>query len=519
MPLLPSIYEDQVIQTPGHSDTMPLNPFCHQGRLYQEPSIRSLHYYRMSAADMLRYQYHHDEDQLSLSSSSHSSSASSSASNYKSRKPSYRRLLREIRRLRSENASLHHSVNLLRSDLRHEQEGRQIAEACHRKYYEDSINTHTQLELEILDQQDRLVQLQQQLQDTSPFGMSMRARNALDNDDDDTLTPVDMNADLVHHSPPIVCDDEDENDENDEIDTLDDGSCLAAALDPALASAATSTSTNSDAQTAIKAHFTELARSYIRQALVSNLTSARTNLELDDLLLKYDPSPDVVLRTLSTAFLEWVEEAAGKQPLQASFPTIQDTFLHFWKTVLEHHVHSDDDEFVFLQAIELFLQQHPIPALVPEFHRILIMLYKYDIVDDDAVSHWWHSNANSPSTSSASSVHGDEDDEIEKDISLQLRKVTQKFVEWVDANNDSDDDDDDDDLDDIDHDALSEDDDAYDSVDFAEDEPESDAEIDVDNERLHCPLIDRALDTASPTASMQKPDAPKKKKSVTIVDA
>ncbi|ORX58873.1 hypothetical protein DM01DRAFT_1381518 [Hesseltinella vesiculosa] len=460
MPFPPTLYEDIITTASGHTD---LFDSVSPGRLFHgnsaEPSIRTLNYYRMSAVDMLKHQYHGyaEEDHASLSSSASSSSSMSTSG--KSRKPSHRRLMREIRRLRSENASLHHSINLLKSDLRHEQQGRQIAEACHRKYYEDSINTNTQLELEIMDQQDRIYALQHQLQHDTTSSLSA------DLFDDDPITPVQM--DMSHRTADPTSQDEWEEEE--------------AANDQPVLTPSSSITTNANCSLS---RFTELASSYIRQALLSNLTSARTNLELDDLMLKYDPSPDVVLRTLSSTFVEWLEEAAQQKPLQSSFPAIQERFLRFWKTLLEHHVHNDDDEYVFLQSIEQLLLQHPIQPLVHEFHRLLIMLYKYDIVDNDAVLHWWHSS-----------------DPDHDTIAHQLRHVTQKFVEWVDENNtDSDDD--------IDDDAMSED----DSVDFVQDDDAASVDP-TDDDRQHCPLINHALAPTLPSDTK----VAKNKKSVTIL--
>lgn len=439
--------------------------------LFLEPNNRQspleVGFYRMSAVDMLRHQYdlndgmephkhysfedHYSMSSLESSNSSMSSPPSPPSNKPKSKKQSYGRLIREIRRLRSENATLHNSVSILKDDLRHEKESRQIAEQVHRKYFEDSIDQHTQLELEIMDQQDELASLRSQLGNitasttttsnscyTTPL-MFFGADTPEADDYDDGTTTIGHDTSNTPLSPSIYDKVTNDDDDDDDDDKQTEGS-------------SDNTSDEQDKHAADD-QFEDLAVSYLRQALVSNLTSARANLEFDDLMLKYDPSPDRILGTLVDAFLGWLCDT-----IQSTHPTtttttttaeddqavarlitthIQDVFLHFWKAILERYVHSYDDQYQFLHQTECRLQQDATTCqqyIIQNFHRLLVMFYKYDIVDGDAVTSWWHTL---PSNRLLSTDQQD-------CVTDRLRDVTRKFVEWIDEDDDDDNDGDDD---------------------------------------------------------------------------
>jgi hypothetical protein len=201
-----------------------------------------------------------------------------------------------------------------------------------------------------------------------------------------------------------------------------------------------------------------LAVSYLQQALVANLTSARANLEFDDLTLKYDPSPDRILRTLADAFLVWLRDTIHQSTpfddddqatcvAKLITTSVQDVFLQFWKAILERYVHNDEDQYQFLHQFERILHachqdeasSHICHYIVQNFHRLLVMFYKYDIVGGDAVTTWWHA---SPPLVAVLESKAVEEDPLVAD---QLRDVTKKFVEWVDEDDEDEDDDDDDD--------------------------------------------------------------------------
>ncbi|KAI8328907.1 hypothetical protein BC941DRAFT_519066 [Chlamydoabsidia padenii] len=516
-----------------------------------EPSIRQspleISFYKMSAADMIRHHYNNTghelhqttpqlviEDQHSLSSVSYDSTnssvsdatglptmvTSSSSSLCKTKKQSHRRLLREIRRLRSENANLHNSVNILKEDLRHERESRQIAEQCHKKYFDDSINTHTQLELEIMDHQDQIKKLKSQLGTTTVnLNTSITSYKSPlvdeDDDDDDLWNCEDMDCSIERrcyqdtdtNGPFSIYQDLQDSDEYD--DEYDNSECNG-------------THEQDD-------QFENLAVSYLQQALVANLTSARANLEFDDLTLKYDPSPDRVLRTLADAFLVWLRDTIhtitnnddnDKATYVARLIStqVQDVFAHFWKAILERYVHNDEDQYQFLHQFErILLIGHQGETcqvsqyIVQNFHRLLVMFYKYDIVGGDAVITWWHTLPGSLSSSLDPSQEFDNTDNDHDIVADQIRDVTKKFVEWVDDDDDDNDDDNDDDDDDQSLVFGNSDND----IDDDDDDLEYDSDLDINDDHLDGFDTTDLLATTPSGRSSIYPD--KKKKSVTIL--
>lgn len=402
---------------------------------------------RMSASEYVKrlYSGHHHhhmfgtgagEDTSSMSSvDSGDSLRSDSLCSRNQPKRSRHLLLREIRRLRAENSSLRSSVDMLKEDLRIERESRQIADACHQKYLEESAEQQAKLELDIADMQDIIDDLRDRLQyagghPPSPAEpvSSKLARlnfdnvndNADDNDDDEEPALYQSPSEILpfeHHIgyPRSSSREENENSENDDDDDEDDEQTIS-----------------DDEQ------FEQLARSYLRQAMVSKLTSARANLELDDLMLKYDPSPSTLLRTLADAFIVWINDVIAAAPGSLTTSEIikskvQEGFLQFWKAILAQHVQDDQDQYQFLNEAERTLNRHGVKsasALINNFHWLLVMLYRFDIVDGDAISSWWHNSKTGT-----------------EPVAVSLRTVTRKFVEWMDSeeeegNNDGDDDDD-----------------------------------------------------------------------------
>lgn len=360
------------------------------------------------ACHILRLHYYHQtmpqrqDDSSSSSSSSEEgySSASSgtcddssrsgspvrnaSNTNHHGKKSQHHVLLREVRRLRAENAYLRSSVDILKNDLRIERESRRNIEECHQRYLEKT-------ESEIAELLDKIDTLTQQLEDAKASGPCSPAV-AGDEEEEGGSSHEDND-----HS-------EEEEDEEEEDGLTDDE------------------------------RFEQLAASYLRQAIVSNLTSARANLELDDLLLKYDPSPPVILRTLATTFIVWIRDMVTARVDSASAASLMTTgvqtgFLQFWKAILEQHVQDDIDQYQFLSEAERTLDRDnkEMAPIIDNYHRLLVMLYKYDIVDTDAVSNWWHSKSN--------------DGFVSNTVAIRLRDVTRKFVEWMNQDDESEDDD------------------------------------------------------------------------------
>lgn len=604
---------NQLLRTPASTNTAATASLCGMSANKLEPFIRQspleIAFYRMSAMDMIRHQYHPTststplpppvpspstaaaaaavaaiDDQYSMSSSSVDSSTSSVSdatvpslpvpkSSHKKRP--YGLLMREIRRLRSENASLHNSVNILKEDLRHERESRQIAEQVHKKYFDDSIDTHTQLEIEILDQQEKILELESRLENTTTTASSSLKPT--------TTAITDFRSPLVFFGDPF--DDIDNNHNNsseeecplwgcEDVDCSNERRCY----DDTSNDDYFDDDTNTNQQQSIYQHdnndeddeddhngkdtgddqFEGLGVSYLRQALMSNLTSARANLEFDDLMLKYDPSPDRVLRTLADAFLGWLRDIIHTSTPPLASPStnnndnkteeqekatcvarlmttrVQDVFLHFWKAILERYVHNAEDQYQFLLQAERMLQLHhnqgddatnqDFQYIVQNFHRLLVMFYKYDIIDGDAVTTWWHNTPallanNGDATTTMTTTTTTATDRLYQHdvVTDQLRVVTRKFVEWVDDDDDDDDDDDEDD----DGDDYDDDDNIVDDYDGTIIDGCHNNELDLDDlEDEKCFEIDNEdpLAAAPPLIPQSQVCSPpeKKKKSVTI---
>ncbi|CAO3623244.1 unnamed protein product [Cunninghamella blakesleeana] len=558
-----------------------------------ESSIRSVYspldrsIYRMSAVDMIRQHYHPQEmllqvnsldDEYSTSSSfdstnssvsdhpimmttaptletttttsiSHSHHPHSITNNNKSskKKKSYRRLLRELRKLRSENEQLNCSVNLLKEDLRNEKESRLIADQCHKKFFDDAMDKHTQLEYEIMDQKDLIDSLQSRLNDTTLSSSSSLStfHSSNNNNNNNNEEVVDCS---LWNFEDIDC--TFEKHQQVYSSTLDDQKKNHLINDDDDDEEKEDYSPQQQQQQNQQDQFEELAESYLRQALIANLTSARTNLELDDLILKYDPSPERILKTLADTFLGWIcdtihtcsitstttsvllKTSSSSSPSSTFIieknenkndPTttaailavkkllvtqIQSTFKTFWKNVFEKHVHNDLDQYQFLQEIEKKfhhyyhqhqdqISHHELQSIIQNFQILLMMLYKHDILESEAITIWWHNDDNK--NDSGNDLFGN-----------QLRDTTKKFVEWVDEadEEESDDEDDDDDNEEEDDDDIEEDDD-----------DDDDDLVYNENDIIHF-SNDNDDDTITPsiyiTPSPPQQITEKKKKSVTI---
>ncbi|KAG2220629.1 hypothetical protein INT45_014059, partial [Circinella minor] len=421
----------------------------------------------------LRKHHHNNNNSNNNSSSQTSHASSNSSSGNKKRRSSYHLLLREIRRLRAENDGLRQMVDTVKQDLRFERESRQISERCHQKYYTESSDRQIELEVDVMDKEKEIEDLKERITEleyvTSPTTTTATSIHYNNNNHHSTSSrwgcfDFDMEDELF--CQPIIgesatpdpltrlstqnasssSEEEEESDdpyENDD-DEKDDDDDTQGEFSHTLSNKSTDDE-----------KFEQLATSYLHQAIISKLTSARANLELDDLMLKYDPSPAVVLRMLATSFVIWVKNVVSndhdKNAVKALSTGVTEGFLGFWKAILEKHVHDDDDQCQFLNEAERILDKDEDDkkveeddvdmdskqALVDNFHRLLVMLYKYDIVDGEAITRWWHS------------IVGEEENEEQgkknDQIAFRLRGVTKAFTQWLNEDEESDDDDDDDD--------------------------------------------------------------------------
>jgi hypothetical protein len=357
----------------------------------------------------------------SLTGSSTSSSRSTSPSR-RSKKHNQASLLREMRRVRAENEILHGSIAMLQEDLRAERQSRRIADECHQRYVGQVTHERDQLEIEasqylqeIEDLKLQVEELKTAVRDQSGFSYV----GAADKRNIWGCHTIEGDEDMMCHyqagesafPDPLDRVDWSEEEFNTREDDLND-----------------------------EERFENAASSFLQQALLSGLTSARVNLELDDMTIKYDPSPRTILRTVTTTFVTWMGQrlqvTESEQAGKVMVDVIQKVFLDFWKVVLQQYIRTEHDQLEFLFVAEEHMLQGKVPNqeyLAEQYQRLLLILYKYDIVDGDALLAWWRGSA------------GD------TELSHSIRETAQKFITWMEQDeaemddDDSEDDDSDDD--------------------------------------------------------------------------
>lgn len=194
--------------------------------------------------------------------------------------------------------------------------------------------------------------------------------------------------------------------------------------------------------------FTALAGSHIRQALISGLSSAMTNLSLDDLVVKLDPGPDEVTRALVVAFTDWAAERIASEQTTA---VLNEPIKKFWRYVFQNFVRHDDEIQALLEGIEQRVgelereERAGAKELAGKYQNVVVMLCKNDVVYGEAVVEWWQKGMVEPKAVSGA-CHWHRPDRSEP-TETDLRAVMRRFVEWFqrDSSGDEDEDDDDDD--------------------------------------------------------------------------
>lgn len=372
-------------------------------------------------------------------------------------------LLREIRRLRGENAFLNSSVSILKNDLRDTTLSRQNANIIHQRTYKEYEMRHQALENELLIERDEVRRLKEQVEQlqlaacssptisrtpshtNSKEGLTLhdaayfKKRNnnifgcyEFEEDEQDlscqpvahesALPEVNVKMDELKTNDEQMVNDyfkrrfededevdfspEDENEEDEEED-LD--------LEP----------------------FETAASSYIRQALIAKLSSARVRLDFDDLILKHEPSTNAVMAVLAEAFVSWIAtlwaKPANKSMAAQKFLTsqVQPGLQDFWKAILQCYAVDYDSQVQLLDCIEAEVKQvekSSCPALLTHFDRLVLCLFSSEIVEKEVVLSW-HSQP------------------VKDDVSKNIRNstITTRFIDFLEEDDEEDDDDDDDD--------------------------------------------------------------------------
>ncbi|KAF9284612.1 hypothetical protein BGZ68_004550 [Mortierella alpina] len=223
--------------------------------------------------------------------------------------------------------------------------------------------------------------------------------------------------------------------------------------------------------------FDSMAHKFLHQALRAKFTPARTILQLDDLLLKYDAVLDNLVLVLAQEFMKWWEhersEAGG--PAIGGWGTgtvlipetgervsakiaVESKFKSIYVPLLLNYVASHQEQMLLLEKLE---QNAKTSAKLMRNHLAQLMaLYKFDVLEADAILEWWKLLKEPEGIFG----HGD-----------GLRSMSSKFVAWLEDEEDDSDEDEDDDSDD------DEDGDGQDESD-CEDEAYCDDDVDVDGQ-------------------------------------
>ncbi|KAF9187872.1 hypothetical protein BGZ51_000966 [Haplosporangium sp. Z 767] len=198
--------------------------------------------------------------------------------------------------------------------------------------------------------------------------------------------------------------------------------------------------------------FDSMAYKFLHQARQAKFTPARTILQLDDLLLKYDALPADLILVLVKEFVKWWEQ----QRMEAGGPAtggwgigtvlmpgtedkvgakiaVETKFKAIYVPLLLNYVATHQEQMMLLEKLELIAKTND--RLSRNHVAQLMALYKFDVLDADAILEWWKK------LKEPMGVFGHSD---------ELRSMSSKFVAWLeDEEDDSDDDSDDDDDDDL----------------------------------------------------------------------
>lgn len=152
--------------------------------------------------------------------------------------------------------------------------------------------------------------------------------------------------------------------------------------------------------------FDSMAHKFLHQALHAKFTPARTILQLDDLLLKYDAVPEDLVFVLAQEFMKWWEaeriEIGG--PVAGGWGTgsvlmsdsgdrvsakvaVETKFKAIYVPLLLNYVASHKEQMMLLEKLENNARTSD--KLMRNHVNQLMALYKFDVLDADAILEWW----------------------------------------------------------------------------------------------------------------------------------
>ncbi|KAF9146367.1 hypothetical protein BG015_011624 [Linnemannia schmuckeri] len=155
--------------------------------------------------------------------------------------------------------------------------------------------------------------------------------------------------------------------------------------------------------------FDSMVQKSLLQAIHSRLTVAQAQLQIEELVLKYDAPPDKIVEAITRGMLRWWEterlatggSASGgfgtdaivinKETGEQATPkvAIEKRIESFFGPLLLQFVASIDEQKMLLETLGQQAQAEPEGRWLKNHNGILVALYKYDVLDGEAVLEWW----------------------------------------------------------------------------------------------------------------------------------
>ncbi|KAG0355247.1 hypothetical protein BG005_005836, partial [Podila minutissima] len=240
--------------------------------------------------------------------------------------------------------------------------------------------------------------------------------------------------------------------------------------------------------------YESMAQKCLRHAVRSRFTAAQTHLQLDELIIKYNPRPEQTMAAISHELVRWWETeristggpaaiggifgngpVAMKETGEQVMPkvAVETRFQRFFAPLLLHYVASHTEQKTLLDILghEVQTQGQQDAKLLRNHNGQLMALYKFDVVEAEAIVEWWQSLV------LPANVFGPGDN---------LRSLNSRFVAWLE---DEEDDSDDEEDTENDSDYVDDDSDSEEDTDVASSE-----EDEVDEVTFNAQIQQEALD-------------------------
>ncbi|KAF9907765.1 hypothetical protein EC991_010635 [Linnemannia zychae] len=274
--------------------------------------------------------------------------------------------------------------------------------------------------------------------------------------------------------------------------------------------------------------FESMAQKAILQAIHSRLTVAQAQLQIEELVLKYDAPLDKTVEVITQVMLRWweTERVATGGSLSGGFGTdsvvvnketgeraspkvaIEKRIELFFGPLLLQFVASIGEQKMLLETLGQQAQAEPEGRWLRNHNGILVALYKYDVLDGEAVLGWWRALEEPQGVFG----HGENN----------LRSLNSRFAAWLedeDEESDSESEGDEDDDEESDSDSScsefesdSEDDDDEDDDNEEEEEMEegngsADVKDSMDQDSVVEAILDMAFPATTPSDANKESDS------------